>query len=59
MPFNVHVLAAFSGTLSWLSLTRSRFYPFDLLPWLGTLTSFLALEDGLLVKWWFYPHWSV
>lgn len=59
IAFNVHILAAFSATLRWFSLTNPRYYPFDLLLWLGTSMSFLLLEDGLLVKWWFYPQWSV
>lgn len=59
VAFNVHILAAISMASRWFKVTDSQFYPLDLLLWLGTLTSFLLLEDGLLVKWWFYPHWSV
>lgn len=56
---NLHILAVMSMTLRWLHLIGPRFCPLDLVLWLGTLMSFLLLEDGLLVKWWFYPHWSV
>ncbi|KAK9414631.1 putative FAD/NAD(P)-binding domain-containing protein [Seiridium unicorne] len=27
--------------------------------WLATVVGFLAYDDGLLIKWWFYPNWSV
>ena len=35
--------------------------PLLLLPLLWTVSAlgFLFLNNGLLVKWWFYPHWSV
>jgi dimethylaniline monooxygenase (N-oxide forming) len=27
--------------------------------WFGSFSSFFALYDGLMIKWWFYPHWPV
>ena len=30
-----------------------------LLLWTSTLASFFLLHDGLMIKWWFYPHWTV
>jgi dimethylaniline monooxygenase (N-oxide forming) len=59
LAFNVHIMAVISVTLRCFNFTGSRFYPLDLWLWLGTLISFALLEDGILFKWWFYPHWSV
>lgn len=58
VAFNFHILSAMSLTLRWSHLKGAGFYPLGLMLWVGTLVSFLLLEDGLLVKWCFYPHWS-
>lgn len=59
VTFNLHILAVTSLVLPWFHLADTRFYPWGFFLWLGTLISFFVLEDGLLIKWWFYPHWSV
>lgn len=59
VAFNLHILAVTSLVLPWSNLADSRFYSWGFFLWLGTLISFFVLEDGLLIKWWFYPHWSV
>lgn len=59
VAFNLHILAAASLVVAWFCLAELRFYLLGLFLWLGTLLSFFVLEDGLLIKWWFYPHWSV
>ncbi|KIW97885.1 uncharacterized protein Z519_01469 [Cladophialophora bantiana CBS 173.52] len=32
---------------------------FTLLMWAVSMAGFFILYDGLLIKWWFYPHWAV
>lgn len=59
VAFNLHILAVTSLVLPWFYSADTRFYPWGFFLWLGTLISFFVLEDGLLIKWWFYPHWSV
>ena len=58
--FNVHMLAVFLLLLEY-------FYPhlhllglrFSLLLWAVTVIGFFLFDNGLLLKWWFYPHWAV
>lgn len=59
IAFNLHVLAVMSLVLPRFYLVDHRIYPWALFLWLATLMSFFVFEDGLLIKWWFYPHWSV
>lgn len=56
--FNLHMLSA------WLLMLGL----FELNPvgqalagaiWVATLAGFLLIDDGLLIKWWFYPNWAV
>ncbi|CAI6342050.1 unnamed protein product [Periconia digitata] len=60
VAFNLHLLAvaalsllAFAPTLSPLSLRSAA------LLWISTFLSFFMWEDGLMIKWWFYPHWPI
>jgi dimethylaniline monooxygenase (N-oxide forming) len=60
LAFNAHMFAV-------LMLTIQMFFPaFNilgtqnaLLLWASTLASFFLLHDGLMIKWWFYPHWPI
>ncbi|OAP57196.1 hypothetical protein AYL99_07934 [Fonsecaea erecta] len=38
---------------SWWSLRTT------LLMWAISMAGFFVLHDGVLIKWWFYPHWAV
>ncbi|PVH94896.1 FAD/NAD(P)-binding domain-containing protein [Periconia macrospinosa] len=58
--FNVHLLAvaalallAFAPNLCPIGFKTAA------LLWGGTLISFFVLYDGLMIKWWFYPHWPI
>ncbi|KAF2117896.1 hypothetical protein BDV96DRAFT_489322 [Lophiotrema nucula] len=60
IAFNLHMLSVLAFSIDyfqpgWSVLGRMS----AALLWLGSLLSFLLLHGGLLVKWWFYPHWSV
>ena len=58
--FNIHMIAA-------LLIFVGYFFPqinalhhrTTMLLWAGTLAGFFFVEDGLLIKWWFYPQWAV
>lgn len=60
MAFNAHMLAVVMLGLQMVSPkynllgTRNA-----LLLWTSTLASFFLLHDGLMLKWWFFPHWAV
>lgn len=60
LAFEIHVLSAAAIVLSLLMISLS---PCNLLglgiAYLLTAVSFIFLYRGLLIKWWFYPHWSV
>lgn len=60
LVFNLHMLA--------VCLLLLQCFPWDLSPlslwfpsllWAVTLASFFLLDNGLLLKWWFYPNWAV
>jgi len=60
IAFNMHMLGvmalllcAFAPDLGFFSIKSAA------LLWFGTLLSFFTLYDGLMIKWWFYPHWPV
>lgn len=61
--FNLHLLAGLLLTLRACFGSSSPLVPLRvqsaLLLWIGSAASFLILHDGLLIKWWFYPHWAV
>lgn len=57
--FNLHILAVMSLILRWFHCIGPQLCHLAFALWLGTLACFLLLEDGLLFKWWFDPHWSV
>lgn len=59
VTFNLHALAVVSLALHWFNMMEPRLGRLALALWVSTLAGFLILEDGLLFKWWFYPHWSV
>ncbi|GLA66044.1 hypothetical protein AtubIFM55763_003210 [Aspergillus tubingensis] len=58
--FNLHILTvAFLALRCW-STTLIPFSMSTLLVlWVGTAISLCTLHDGLLIKWWLYPHWGV
>lgn len=60
LAFNAHMLAVASllvhvvqPSWSFVSLGTSA------LLWLVTFVSFFILHNGLLIKWWFFPHWPI
>jgi len=60
VAFNAHMLAVLMLVLhfvrpEWNILGLQR----ALLLWIGTFFSFFLLHDGILIKWWFYPHWMI
>ncbi|KAL1881309.1 hypothetical protein Daus18300_001162 [Diaporthe australafricana] len=59
VAFNFHMLAVTSLMLRCFHFIGPQLGHLAFALWLGTLVCFLLLEDGLLFKWWFYPHWSV
>ncbi|KIV82205.1 hypothetical protein PV11_04332 [Exophiala sideris] len=61
--FNIHMLSVVLLVLqsfkfsSGLVLWDFR-YNLLLLVWAGSTVGFFLLHGGLLLKWWFYPHWA-
>ncbi|KAI0396102.1 hypothetical protein F5Y17DRAFT_421190 [Xylariaceae sp. FL0594] len=56
--FNLHLFATFQLLFgSWIVSAAAVWIA--LATWIGTLICFFAVEDGILIKWWFLPHWSV
>lgn len=60
LAFNVHLLGvialallAIAPELCPVSLKQAASL------WIGSLLSFFVLYDGLMIKWWFYPHWPI
>ncbi|KIW34271.1 uncharacterized protein PV07_01061 [Cladophialophora immunda] len=58
--FNFHMLTVLllalqlcHPTLLWWGIRST------LLMWAVSMAGFFVLYDGLLIKWWFYPHWAV
>jgi dimethylaniline monooxygenase (N-oxide forming) len=60
LAFNAHLLSVAAIILCAFAPNRS---PITLksaaLLWFGTFVSFFTLYDGLMIKWWFYPHWPI
>ncbi|KAI0862320.1 hypothetical protein F4860DRAFT_472959 [Xylaria cubensis] len=56
--FNVHILSVLLLILGTWAMNTITALPAAIL-WATTLIGFFILEDGLLIKWWFYPNWSV
>jgi dimethylaniline monooxygenase (N-oxide forming) len=60
MLFNFHMLAVL---LLLLECFRIRPIPlgnwFPLQLWVATMAGFFLFDNGLILKWWFYPHWAV
>lgn len=55
--FNLNILSVVQLVLQSSSLAPMNIR-YSLLLWAGTTTGFFLLHDGLLIKWWFYPHWA-
>lgn len=60
LAFNAHLLGvvalallAIAPNLCPVSWKQAAFL------WIGSLLSFFVLYDGLMIKWWFYPHWPI
>jgi dimethylaniline monooxygenase (N-oxide forming) len=58
--FNFHMLTVLLLTLraccsTWLPLSLG----YTLLLWAASAAGFFILDGGLLIKWWFFPHWAV
>ena len=62
VAYNVHLFAVMLLALQYglkdsVSLPIGKFSSLLLLA--GSTASFFVLHRGLLIKWWFYPHWAV
>ncbi|RDH27923.1 FAD/NAD(P)-binding domain-containing protein [Aspergillus welwitschiae] len=58
--FNLHILTVAIMALRWFSKTLIPFSISTLLMlWVGTAIGLCMLHDGLILKWWLYPHWGV
>lgn len=61
--YNLHLLSVLLLVLQLCHLWPASSIPLNLhitcSLWLGTMLGFSLLHHGLLVQWWFYPHWSV
>lgn len=60
--FTLHVATALWLAVHFLLLLRPLgpgVAPLAVSVWWATLGFMLLYQDGLLIKWWFYPHWSV
>lgn len=55
---NLHLLSAWLGLLGVFGLNPLGFWP-TFVTWLATLAGFFLIDDGVLIKWWFYPNWAV
>jgi dimethylaniline monooxygenase (N-oxide forming) len=58
--FNIHMLAVLLMLLECCHLRPIAFgdwFPLQL--WVATLAGFFLFDNGLLLKWWFYPHWAI
>ncbi|KAF2735613.1 FAD/NAD(P)-binding domain-containing protein [Polyplosphaeria fusca] len=58
--FNIHMLSV--GVLA-LGLVKKNWpllgFRDAVLLWTSTLALFFFLHDGIMIKWWFFPNWSV
>jgi dimethylaniline monooxygenase (N-oxide forming) len=60
VAFNVHMLASIMLALQFFQVDLNFVgLQYTALLWTGTLISFFLLQNGLLIKWWFYPHWMI
>jgi dimethylaniline monooxygenase (N-oxide forming) len=56
--FNLHMLAIPTGLYGW-ALPSPQICFWAVLLWTGTILLFFVVGDGLLIKWWLFPQWSV
>lgn len=58
--FNLHMLAVLLLLLEWFGMNMNPLglWPASLL-WAGTMAGFILFNNGLLIKWWFYPQWPM
>ncbi|KAI0456767.1 hypothetical protein F5B21DRAFT_124800 [Xylaria acuta] len=56
--FNLHLLSVLLLILGTWKMSTITAWSAAIV-WATTTTAFFMVEDGLLIKWWFYPHWSV
>ncbi|KAI1174359.1 hypothetical protein F4777DRAFT_554214 [Nemania sp. FL0916] len=56
--FNLHMLSVLLLPLGVWSMSTATIYS-AIATWAVTVLGFFTIQDGLLIKWWFYPHWSV
>ncbi|KAH8698163.1 hypothetical protein GQ44DRAFT_787206 [Phaeosphaeriaceae sp. PMI808] len=60
VAFNIHIFAVIALILrAFVPETSPIGFTSAGLLWVGTLLSFFVLYDGLMIKWWFYPHWPI
>ena len=58
LVFNLHMLVLPMGLFAWASSSlRISLWAVSL--WIVTAASFFRIENGLLIKWWVFPQWSV
>jgi dimethylaniline monooxygenase (N-oxide forming) len=58
LAFNLHMLALAVVLFAWIS-SALRVSSWAVLLWIVTAIFFFQIENGLLIKWWIFPQWSV
>ena len=57
--FNLHILAVLLIVLGCFSRSLNPLgFRSAMLLWASTAACFLLIDNGLLIKWWFYPNWA-
>ncbi|KAI1334897.1 hypothetical protein F5Y15DRAFT_409363 [Xylariaceae sp. FL0016] len=56
VAFNLHMVAVYAAVLG--SINRQVNW-IAVAAWMSTTATFFVVEEGLLIKWWFYPQWAV
>jgi len=58
--FNLHLLAVLLLLLNCFYASLNPFgLRFSALLWAVTVAGFVLFDNGLMIKWWFYPNWAV
>ncbi|KAI0914433.1 hypothetical protein F4823DRAFT_354539 [Ustulina deusta] len=56
VAFRLHLAAV---CVSVLGAGNTKLLSFAAIVWVTTAAALFVIEDGLLIKWWFYPQWAV
>lgn len=58
LAFNLHMLSVLGSSSSFfITLAPTAMHHWFLL-WVFTMAFFFLYQDALMIKWWFFPHWS-